>query len=275
MHRRLFVAGGALLMGGWALQSPAQRAKTATVNALVPAGQISLTSAINKAGRQRMLSQRMVKAYAQLGLGVLPERSMKIMEGSRELFENQLAELLEFSPSPGIKNLYQEMKTLWHACREDLMTAPSPEVGPTLFKSSEDILKIAHRATLEMEKMSGTAAGRMVNVSGRQRMLSQRAAKLYMFREWRVPQAIESDLKSVREEFGQALAQLKSAPESTAEIKSLLSLAESQWLFFDRALDPKKTIGQEDEISRRNVATTSERLLEIFEAVTGMYEKSA
>jgi len=271
MHRRLFISSSALLLGSSIRIATAERAK----NSGATAARMSLGVAINKAGRQRMLSQRMVKAYAQLGLGVLPERSMKIMEASRDLFESQLAELLEYSPSPEIKSLYGEMGSAWLPYRENLLTAPSPELGPAIYKNSEDVLKIAHRATLELERMSATPAGRLVNIAGRQRMLSQRAAKLYMLREWKVPQAIESDLKAVREEFRQALALLKAAPESTAEIKSQLSLAESQWLFFDRALDSKTVSSHDDEISRRNVATTSERLLEVFESVTAMFEKDA
>ena len=269
MQRRDFVLSGTALLGGWALAANAQRAKSVAA----AGSKITLGAAINKAGRQRMLSQRMAKAYAQLGLGVLPERSMKILESSKVLFELQLAELLEFSPSPDIKALYQELDASWRGYREVLLTAPHNEAGLEIYRSSEAVLKIAHRATAELEKLSGKSAGKLVNISGRQRMLSQRTAKLYMLREWKIPQATDQELKTARDEFKQALALLKAAPESTPEVKSHLALAETQWLFFDRALDSKGQSGQEEDISRRNVATTSERLLEIFESVTDLYEK--
>ena len=41
-----------------------------------------LNSAINKAGRQRMLSQRMAKAYFQIGQQVEVDRSKKILDAS-------------------------------------------------------------------------------------------------------------------------------------------------------------------------------------------------
>jgi len=41
-----------------------------------------INSAINKAGRERMLSQRMAKAYFQLGLGVDVDRSKRVLDSS-------------------------------------------------------------------------------------------------------------------------------------------------------------------------------------------------
>ena len=40
-----------------------------------------INSAINKAGRQRMLSQRMAKAYFQVGQDIDADRSKKILDG--------------------------------------------------------------------------------------------------------------------------------------------------------------------------------------------------
>ncbi|MEY2952098.1 MAG: hypothetical protein RLZZ401_185, partial [Pseudomonadota bacterium] len=56
--------------------------------------------AINKAGRQRMLSQRMGKAWLSLGLGVQVEAARRVLDQSMALFDRQLTELKAFSPSP-------------------------------------------------------------------------------------------------------------------------------------------------------------------------------
>ena len=60
----------------------------------VALAQISdLNSAINKAGRQRMLSQRMAKAYFQIGQQIEVDRSKKVLDSSMAVFDRQLVEL--------------------------------------------------------------------------------------------------------------------------------------------------------------------------------------
>ena len=81
--------------------------------------------------------------------------------------------------------------------------------------------------------------GRLVNASGRQRMLSQRATKFFMFREWGLPKAVEADLAATRTEFKAALLTLRSDPESTAEIKAQIELAETQWFFLKQPSTPR------------------------------------
>ncbi|MFZ1831806.1 MAG: type IV pili methyl-accepting chemotaxis transducer N-terminal domain-containing protein, partial [Pseudomonadales bacterium] len=52
---------------------------------------IDVVSAVNMAGRQRMLSQRMVKAYLMLGQGIAPEDARTLLQGSIAQFEAHLA----------------------------------------------------------------------------------------------------------------------------------------------------------------------------------------
>ena len=62
----------------------------------MPAAEINYGAAIDAAGRQRMLSQRIVKAYCQIGLKVVPEVSRSQLTGAVRRFDAQLVELAHY-----------------------------------------------------------------------------------------------------------------------------------------------------------------------------------
>ena len=108
----------------------------------------------------------------------------------------------------------------------------------------------------------------LVNLAARQRMLSQRMAKNYSLVAAGLSTPKMADqMISDAVEFKQALAILSAAPVTSPSIRSELALGESQWVFFDAALQR-----QPDARGLQEVATTSERLLEVMDKVTGMYE---
>ena len=232
-----------------------------------------INSAINKAGRQRMLSQRMAKAYFQLGLGVDVDRSKRVLDSSISLFDRQLVELKNYAPTPEIKDTYQKLETAWIAYKDSLVgAAPNPEGGKKVLVLSEQVLALAHQGTVQLEKHSGTTAGRLVNISGRQRMLSQRMGKFYQAISWGVSDANSAaELEKARKEFTAAHQELSAAPANTPQLKDALQLVGQQWFFFENALTQKGS-GDKKQLSG-NVATTSERILEEMETVVGLYEK--
>jgi hypothetical protein len=233
---------------------------------------LNIASAINKAGRQRMLSQRVAKAHAQLVLGVYPERARVILNSSVALFESQLAELTAFAPTPEIRKLYEQLAVLWLPYRNAALGIAGLAGLKTVAELNEGVLKTAHAATLALEKYSGTAAGHLVNVSGRERMLSQRCAKFYLFRAAGLQDAmVEQGLADARKEFETGLAELRNAPQNTPDIVRQLLLASSQWGFFVSALN-SYDLGTQNQISLQYVAASSENVLEVMDVATGMYQ---
>ena len=86
----------------------------------------SVSIAINKAGRQRMLVQRMAKAWVMIGLGVQPERGQKILNESLSRFEGQLVELKGFAADADVRRSLVQLEREWQDYRAALRAAPPP-----------------------------------------------------------------------------------------------------------------------------------------------------
>ena len=142
---------------------------------------LDLNDAINKAGRQRMLSQRMSKAYLALVQKVEPEAAQKVLDRSISLFDRQLVELKAFAPDPSILETYVKLEGTWNDFKGVLVgSVRSKEQAAKVVQMDGATLALAHQGTQQFEKLSGKAVGKLVNMAGRQRMLSQRMAKFYL-----------------------------------------------------------------------------------------------
>lgn len=236
---------------------------------------VDLNDAINKAGRQRMLSQRVAKAYMAAGQGVATQRAAEILAASMALFERQLVELKAFAPTPDVKATYSELEVLWSDYKVMLVgQAPVRENATALIELDGKVLALANKGTSQLEQVSGKPLGRLVNIAGRQRMLSQRVAKFYLAMAWKVPLPnAQAELDKARAEFVSALDVLANAPEATSAIKQEIELARNQWVFYAAALTQRGADAASPERSA-NVFASSENILAVMDKVTSLYSRS-
>ena len=101
------------------------------------------------------------------------------------LFDRQLVELKAYAPNSG--HSHHSMPRL-KACGDykTVLVGRAPDRGAAadLLALDARVLKLAHQGTVQMEAYSGRSVGRLVNMAGRQRMLSQRMAKFYLSKVW-------------------------------------------------------------------------------------------
>ncbi|MEN8170014.1 MAG: type IV pili methyl-accepting chemotaxis transducer N-terminal domain-containing protein [Pseudomonadota bacterium] len=227
----------------------------------------SISSAINKAGRQRMLTQRMVKSYCMIGIDVQTDVAEKQLKKAIDLFDLQLSELNAYSHTKLIIDSLDKVETLWLPFKKILQSPVNRENAQTLLDTNDELLRATNKVVLMLQDVSGDSFGRLVNISGRQRMLSQRLAKFYMLRAWKFNNSeINSGMTQSRNEFKGALAELISARENSPAIQAELEKASMQWDLFDHGLD--RDI---NNLVPLIAALSSEKVLITMNKITGMY----
>ncbi len=227
----------------------------------------TLMASINKAGRQRMLTQRMVKAYSQIGLDVRKSEAQEQLGQAVAQFDSQLAELKRNAPTLQVSESLTAAEGLWRPFKTIITSPYSRANAERIMMLNEDLLQASQLAVTQMEAISGRPAARLVNIAGRQRMLSQRIAKFYMLRElgFRTPLVLDG-LQGVKGEFQAAHSELRNSPVNTAEINSLLDSVNVKWQLLDYSISDNSPALAEF------VAITTEQILQTMEQVTEQYE---
>jgi len=230
---------------------------------------LSFAEAINKAGRQRMLTQRITKNYCQIGLNVAPDISRRELEEAINLFSSQLLELERFSTDTEVDMVLDNVKSHWNSFKDLALSVPSQENAKRLTEMDEELLHVSEHVVQMLENLSGVSTSRLVNITGRQRMLSQRLTKFYMLQLWNQGSpSMNSEIERATNEFKGALVTLVQAPENTIIIKEKLEAATLQWAWMNSSLN-----FSQDEHFPLITLDASEKMLQLMDRVTELYQE--
>jgi len=193
----------------------------------------NLNDAINKAGKQRMLSQKMMKNYSMVGMNMKFNNPSKQLSDSISLFDTTLIELKKIVKDKKALKDISDVKSLWVTIKPILSSAPDKTKALELAKSMDKLLELSHKATLAIVKTSKSVnSANIINISGRQRMLAQRLGNLYMLKVWGLGVNDVKLQKSIKE-FSSVQKKLEEYPKNTDKIKSELADVKKDFAFFE------------------------------------------
>ena len=190
--------------------------------------------AVDVAGKQRMYTQRMLKDYTMIGMKNSfgkPDEDLKLI---MDEFENHLQSLHDYTKNKEIKHRTDEVKEMWVAIKKSLQNTPTKERVPQLQEDLEKLLDLSNDVTHLFAKETGEEAGEIVDMSGRQRMLSQRMASLYMLKVWGInDEKFKEKMEKTMTLFKESLKTLQASKLNTKEISELLEKVERSFMFFE------------------------------------------
>ena len=237
-----------------------------------PAPKFDAATAINTAARQPMLAERITKSFSLVGQKVLESRSRRQLDESVREFEKGLKTLQTTAPTPEIRENYQLLEQLFDEYKGITAKPVNLENAKLLAEQNEEVVWIATKGAQLMQQHTKSVRGDLIGTAGELRTLTQRIAKLYLFRSWGIrSNVIANDLKKAEEDYRTDMNFLLKAAQNSEQIKSELALAETQWLFLKQAIE-RLNANKTSITELEHVSKACDNILEVMERVTKLYE---
>ena len=239
------------------------------VSSTANAQQLNLSQSINQAGLQRMLSQRMAKNYILLSQEIDIQAAADELDESSALFEENLFKLNASIGDTDAKLALKKLKQSWYGFRQFVLNDANKKQTAQVVDRSTMLLKSAHALVLSLERSSRAQSDHLINVSGRQRMLSQRLAMLYYASHSGMQEKkFQQEMHKTSRQFGQALTKLMAAKENNTEINEALEEVNNQWSFYKTKFNGSN----KGRFSPKTIKVVSESLLKEMNNITKLYE---
>lgn len=244
------------------------------VNALDVRPALSAGALINMCGRLRLLSQRMVIAWGMIAFAIAPPQARIKLKQLEKEFERNLARLSQLEATVGLADKLMASKTAWLryqalVCCDE----PAIELAGEVFGLSEALLEATDSLTGLAATLAGLPEAHYVNIAGRNRMLSQRISKFFIFREWTLlGDGIDALVTLSCVEFESNLRALGKTGNPPAELAAQLQVVAAQWQKFLRAMSPDLSHGAKIQHTRM-VLAEGERLLRSVDTTVKLFER--
>ena len=241
-------------------------------DAFCAARPLSSGALINMCGRLRVLSQRMALAWGGIVSGIGSSRARINIRRYEKEFVRNLDRLDRLDLEPELKTRLTSLKTFWPRYLA-AMSSEAVDDAESIFALSEEVLELADALTANASRLSGIPEAHYVNTAGRNRMLSQRICKFFLFRDWgNLLESIANLSPLTCQEFEDNLKVLVEAGSAHREIAAQLDVVGQQWQRFIRALCPD--LSHPGKVKHaRLVLTEGERLLRSVDTSVKLFER--
>jgi hypothetical protein len=251
-----------------------------------PAPTMTVGASINTSGKQRMLTQRMAKAYIYVGMNINTEAATREKSNSIILFEENLKILKTFTPTEKVKGLLIKEEVLWREYKKLISSEVTKETAKQILETNTTILTacdevvkayVEYASTLQKD-IDGVSAGIVaenINTSGRQRMLSQRLTFYYAAYVWGVAGSASAlRLKNLAEFLQQNFSKLITSEVNNTEIDDAMAGVVGDWREIEEKCVKDNCFTFENKgVEVGKMYSFSTTVLSKMDKITAMYAK--
>jgi CRP-like cAMP-binding protein len=237
---------------------------------------MSVGELVNLCGGLRLLVQRQAIEWALIAHGVAPVEMQARLRQSIAEFERSLAVLHDASLAPELGEALDDVGRVWADYRSALSaTERAPVRAAKVLQRSEDFITAADFLNAVAGGFNASGSLYMVNIAGRNRMLSQRVAKFFLFEGFEgCPDRAQAQIAASCRAFEHNQRLLRENAGELPELVAQIEATSALWARFIASLDPE--IRQPHRIGRvRAVLDEGERLLRYTNTVVKLFERLA
>lgn len=243
-------------------------------------GSITYGKAINISGKQRMLSQKMSKAFVLIAKGINSPEIKKELNSSKFIFEKQLEILNKNASSTPVKLSIKNVQKLWIEFKGLINSPPNFTNSAQVMKLNTKLLRACNEVVKSIESSSNynnqffqnenqELVG-IINVSGKQRMLSQRLCLYYTATTMFPNENAEYKkvLNKVYDEFDSVIGNLLISSYNSTEIEEELGTVMGRW----EKIQSNRRGFVNGEFPLDEIFRVTNSLTKSFNKITGIYE---
>jgi nitrate/nitrite-specific signal transduction histidine kinase len=238
---------------------------TAFSGSLVALEITGASEAINIAGKQRMLSYRILKDYLMVAMESTYKNPKEDLAKAMRDFEEAKKALVLYSKDQQVQTLTKEVEDAFNVIQKMVSQPFDSSREEEYLQKATHMKELSHEIVLRLQTLSGAKSAEIVNKSGRLRAVSQRMNALYLLKTMGASSSlVKEEMKTSMLLFRKNLDFLQKAEYKDAEIAKRLKRLEKIYLFFQ--------IMNESETHVPTIITKkSSKMLKYSDELTGLY----
>lgn len=266
------------------------------VNSNPENGKMSVHEAINKAGYQGMLTQRIAKSYMAVVCNVDNEQYKAHLTGSASIFEHNLAELDASAPNEAVRTQLHHIGDLWQKYKFIYSNVYSEENALTVLKFNDELLEACNDVVHLLEQYVVDNASdkdkdkkanareydlaSIINASGKQRMFTQRILLFSLANSYSIGDktAQIEYLKASISAFEGSFRTLMSYEGNTEQIDKELMVSFKVWIQMKKQLNVILSSENNSVKLKEQLVTMmqlGEEILFSFDEIVFLYERES